>query len=32
MEEDICNPVSAIWEEQGAEETYPGAEPWILQC
>lgn len=30
MEEETCNPVSAIWEGQGAEETYPGAEPRIL--
>lgn len=26
MEEEICNPVSAMCEEQAAEETYPGAE------
>lgn len=32
MEEEICNAVSATWEEQGAKETYPGAEPWFLQC
>lgn len=25
MEEEICNPVSARWEKQGAEETHPGA-------
>lgn len=30
VEEQFYIPVSIMWEEQGAEETYPGADPWLL--